>query len=147
MAICKLRSKPPTPEPEQATCTKMPPLKTGSTEMGKMLCNNPPPTAPFELSAFLRKHLAPASCAFLFWSPTCEPLPTLLPHFGDMASNVGFPTHTKKSNSVLCGSHKFNKLRGQFSGFLLLCRALSRRHSHTKTRKHQPEFFQTETVY
>ena len=44
----------------------MPPLKTGSTEMGKMLCNNPPPTAPFELSAFLRQHLAPASARFCF---------------------------------------------------------------------------------
>lgn len=44
----------------------MPPLKTGSTEMGKMLCNNPSPTAPFELSAFLRQHLAPASARFCF---------------------------------------------------------------------------------
>ena len=98
-----------------------------------MLCNNPPPTAPFELSALLRQHLAPARCAFSFCSPTCEPLPTLLPHFGDMASNVGFPTHTKKAIpecAVAISSTSFADSSQVFSYFAAQC------HAGIHTQKH-----------
>jgi hypothetical protein len=111
----------------------MPPLKTGSTEMGKMLCNNPPPTAPFELSAFLRQHLAPASARFCFAPQLVNHCRLCSPTSEIWQAMLGFQ-HTQKKAipecAVAISSTSFADSSQVFSYFAAQC------HAGIHTQKH-----------